>query len=140
MYRRDASEGITPGTHIASVVSWDADEGTAARSRYTLTGEGADHFSIDQLSGHVATATQLDPEAQDRYVLTVIVEDWEHADWQCEVLLEVTITDTNYNSPSFTLASHSATLPEDAPVNTVVLKMHATDPDLGINRRVHCAL
>ncbi|XP_063862581.1 fat-like cadherin-related tumor suppressor homolog isoform X4 [Scylla paramamosain] len=137
VYRRDVSEGVTPGTHIASVVSWDADEGTAARSRYTLTGDGAEHFSIDQLSGHVATATQLDRETQDRYVLTVIIEDWEHADWQCEVLLEVTVTDTNDNSPSFTLASHSATLPEDAPVNTVVLKMHATDPDLGINRRVH---
>ena len=41
------------------------------------------------------------------------------------------VTDTNDNSPSFNLASHSATLPEDAPVNTVVLKMHATDPDLG---------
>ena len=71
VYRRDMSEDITPGTHIASIVSWDADEGTAARSRYTLTGDGAEHFSIDQLSGHVATATQLDRETQDSYALTV---------------------------------------------------------------------
>lgn len=71
VYRREISEDITPGTHVASVVSWDADEGTAARSRYILTGEGAQHFSIDQLSGHVATASQLDRETQDHYHLTV---------------------------------------------------------------------
>lgn len=59
------------------------------------------------------------------------MEDWEHKDWQCEVVLEIIVTDTNDNSPSFSLASHAATLPEDAPINTVVLKMSATDPDLG---------
>lgn len=59
------------------------------------------------------------------------MEDWEHKDWQCEVLVDVIVTDTNDNSPSFSTASHAATLPEDAPINTVVLKMSATDPDLG---------
>ncbi|XP_042236772.1 protocadherin Fat 1-like, partial [Homarus americanus] len=71
VYRREVSEGVALGTHVASVVAWDADEGTAARSRYTLTGDGAQHFSIDQLSGHVATAVQLDRENRDYYYLTV---------------------------------------------------------------------
>ncbi|XP_050721222.1 fat-like cadherin-related tumor suppressor homolog [Eriocheir sinensis] len=136
IYRREISEDATPGTHVASIVSWDADEGTAARSRYILTGDSANHFSIDQLSGHVSTATQLDREARDHYHLEVVVEDWEHKAWQCEVVVEVQVTDTNDNPPSFSLAAHAATLPEDAPINTVVVKMSATDPDLGINRRL----
>ncbi|XP_071532452.1 fat-like cadherin-related tumor suppressor homolog isoform X3 [Panulirus ornatus] len=136
LYRREVSEGVALGTHVASVVAWDADEGTAARSRYTLSGDGAQHFSIDQLSGHVTTATQLDRETRDHYSLVVVVEDWEHAEWQCEVMVEVHVTDTNDNAPTFTEAAHAATIPEDAPVNTVVLKIHATDPDLGISRRI----
>ncbi|XP_050706394.1 protocadherin Fat 1-like [Eriocheir sinensis] len=136
IYRREISEDATPGTHVASVVSWDADEGTAAWSRYILTGDSAHHFSIDQLNGHVATATQLDREARDHYHLTVVVEDWEHKAWQCEVVVEVLVTDTNDNPPSFSLATHAATLLEDAPINTIVLKTSATDPDLGINRQL----
>ncbi|XP_050704702.1 protocadherin Fat 1-like [Eriocheir sinensis] len=136
IYRREISEDATPGTQVASVVSWDADEGTAAWSRYILTGDSAHHFSIDQLNGHVATATQLDREARDHYHLTVVVEDWEHKAWQCEVVVEVLVTDTNDNPPSFSLATHAATLLEDAPINTIVLKTSATDPDLGINRRL----
>lgn len=62
----------------------------------------------------------------------MVVEDWEHADWQCEVLVEVEVTDINDNAPSFSQDHHTATLPEDAPVNTVLTKMHATDPDLGM--------
>ncbi|XP_050707145.1 fat-like cadherin-related tumor suppressor homolog [Eriocheir sinensis] len=136
IYCQEISEDATPGTQVASVVSWDADEGTAAWSRYILTGDSAHHFSIDQLNGHVATATQLDREARDHYHLTVVVEDWEHKAWQCEVVVEVLVTDTNDNPPSFSLATHAATLLEDAPINTVVLKMSATDPDLGINQRL----
>lgn len=71
VYKREVSEGVALGTHVASVVAWDADEGTASRSRYTLSGDGADHFSIDQLSGHVTTATQLDRETRDHYYLVV---------------------------------------------------------------------
>ncbi|KAK4302799.1 hypothetical protein Pmani_025146 [Petrolisthes manimaculis] len=136
VYQREVSEGVSPGTHVVSVVAWDADEGAASRSRYSLTGEGAEHFTIDQLSGHVSTATQLDREAWDYYQLTVVVADWEQEAWQCEVALEVTITDTNDNPPNFGPGTHTTTLPEDAPVNTVLLKMLAIDPDLGTNRRV----
>lgn len=74
VYRREISEDITPGTHVASIVSWDADEGTAARSRYILTGDDAQHFSIDQLNGHVATASQLDRETRNHYHLTVSIQ------------------------------------------------------------------
>lgn len=59
------------GTHVASVLAWDADEGTAARTRYTLIGDGSEDFSIDQQSGHVTTATMMDRESKDYYSLIV---------------------------------------------------------------------
>lgn len=66
------------------------------------------------------------------FMIQVVVTDWEQAGWQCEVALEMTVTDTNDNPPSYGPGTHATTtLPEDAPVNTVFLKMLATDPDLG---------
>ena len=62
------------GTHVVKIVSWDADEGPSARSRYSLSGEGAEDFTIDQLSGHVSTALQLDRETRDIYDLMVILK------------------------------------------------------------------
>ncbi|XP_064099968.1 fat-like cadherin-related tumor suppressor homolog isoform X2 [Macrobrachium nipponense] len=139
LYKREVSEGVTVGTHVVSVMAWDADEGSAARSRYILSGDGAEDFTIDQLSGHMATARQLDRETTDHYSLTVLVEDWEHPEWECEVEVEVDVSDINDNPPSFPSESDeaaSATVPEDAPVNTVLMKMYASDPDLGISRRI----
>lgn len=136
VYKREISEGVNLGTHVVSVLAWDADEGTAARTRYTLIGDGSEDFSIDQQSGHVTTATLLDRENKDYYSLVVTVEDWEYAEWTCEVQLQVSISDTNDNAPEFSETSHKATIAEDAPVNTVLIKMHATDPDLGLSRRI----
>lgn len=65
-------------------------------------------------------------------LIQVAVEDWEYAEWSCQVQLQVSISDTNDNSPEFTQTNHKATVAEDAPVNTVLIKMHATDPDLGM--------
>ncbi|KAK7016210.1 long-chain fatty acid transporter fat1 [Halocaridina rubra] len=139
MYTREISEGVSVGTHVVSVVAWDADEGTAARSRYILSGEGADDFTIDQLYGHIATAKQLDRESRDRYSLLVLVEDWEHPEWECEVEIVIEVNDINDNPPLFPSEPNDTTsvaIAEDAPINTVLLKMQAFDPDLGISRRV----
>ena len=61
----------------------------------------------------------------------MLVEDWDHPEWQCEVSLKITLTDVNDNPPKFTHKSYTATTPEDAPLNYVVAKIHASDPDLG---------
>ncbi|XP_076064277.1 fat-like cadherin-related tumor suppressor homolog, partial [Oratosquilla oratoria] len=136
LYKRPVSEGVAPGTHVATIAVWDADEADAARSRFSLTGEAASHFTIDQLNGQVATARRLDRETRDHYSLVVTVEDWEHPEWQCETRLEIGVGDVNDNSPEFVRGAYTATVPEDAPLNSIVTKVHATDPDLGVNRRV----
>lgn len=42
----------------------------------------------------------------------------------------------NDNAPRFEAPTYTATVPEDAPPDTSVLRARATDPDLGVNARV----
>jgi Cadherin domain len=59
----------------------------------------------------------------------------------CRSVVHVVLTDVNDNPPRFTWrGTYTATIPEDAAVGTPVIRVAATDPDLGINRRVRYGL
>ena len=50
----------------------DADEGVNSQVKYSITGgEQKEHFSIDEDSGFINTATKLDFESKESYSLTV---------------------------------------------------------------------
>ena len=67
------------------------------------------------------------------YDLTVTVRDGGHADWQCHSAIQIEITDINDNPPKFSEESYSVNVPENSPQNILMMKIHATDPDLGEN-------
>jgi hypothetical protein len=50
-YREILSEGIHPGSYVLTVLATDIDEEPKANLRFYLTGEGADHFSLDKAAG-----------------------------------------------------------------------------------------
>jgi len=50
-YREILSEGINPGSHVLTVLATDIDEEPNANLRFYLTGEGADHFTLDKAAG-----------------------------------------------------------------------------------------
>ncbi|CAL4149728.1 unnamed protein product [Meganyctiphanes norvegica] len=140
IYHKEISEGASLGTYVASIESWDSDVGLAARSRYSLTGEGAEDFAIEHLSGQVTTAAQLDREHQNRYSLLAVVEDWDYPELQCQVKMIIDIGDINDNAPQFSMNNYVTTVSEDAPINSVVFKMAATDPDLGFSRKIRYSM
>lgn len=43
----------------------------------------------------------------------------------------ITVLDVNDNAPVFVAPTNNATILEDAPNNTLVTKVHATDADIG---------
>lgn len=131
------SEGANLGTFILNVQANDADEAVNSKLRYYLTGTGADDFSLDKDSGNLKTSRQLDRENQSRYHLVAHVQDRDHFGWECSSQIEIVVTDLNDNAPQFSMQSYSVTLPEDAEVGTLVTKVHATDNDIGINRKIN---
>lgn len=82
------------------------------------------------------TGRQLDRETQSRYHLVAHVQD-HYRSWECSSQIEIIISDENDNSPMFSLPIYTVSLPEDAEIGTLVTKVHATDIDIGINRRIN---
>lgn len=135
-YREILSEGSHPGTYILTVLATDYDDEPNAKLRFYLTGENNEKFSLDKENGVLKTVGQLDRETQAKYALTAHVQDRDKPAWECSSQLEILVSDLNDNPPKFTMQSYSATLPEDVEVGTLVTKVHATDNDIGINRKV----
>lgn len=64
------------------------------------------------------------------------MQDRDKPTWECSSQLEILVSDLNDNAPKFMMQSYSTTLPEDVEVGTLVTKVHATDDDIGINRKI----
>nr|XP_022919754.1 fat-like cadherin-related tumor suppressor homolog isoform X3 [Onthophagus taurus] len=135
-YRQVLSEGIHPGSFVLSVLATDADDQENSKLRYILTGDGYENFSLDKDSGHLKTITHLDREKMSKYNLIAHVQDKEHTNWECSSQIELIVSDLNDNAPLFSLPYYSVALPEDVEVGTLVTKVHATDADIGMNRKI----
>ena len=67
------------------------------------------------------------------------VQDSGVPEWECISRVNIQVTDTNDNAPKWATGPNGyfmASLKEDVPVGTVATKVHATDPDLGVNRKI----
>ncbi|XP_053598514.1 fat-like cadherin-related tumor suppressor homolog isoform X2 [Microplitis demolitor] len=139
-YREVLSEGSHPGTYVLTVLATDYDDDVNAKLRFYLTddtnGNNNDKFSLDQDTGVLKTIGQLDRETQSKYLLTAHVQDRDKSFWECSSQLEIIVSDLNDNAPKFTMMTYNTALPEDVKVGTLVTKVHATDDDIGINRKV----
>ncbi|KAK2848766.1 hypothetical protein Q5P01_008600 [Channa striata] len=93
------------------------------------------NFKINPKTGIVTTTGKFDYEGKNRYEFDVVANYGE-----AETHIVVEITDENDNSPQFTHTSYQATLDENAPVGSSVLKVSATDPDKGKNGFVTYAI
>lgn len=135
-YREILSEGSHPGTYVTTVLATDYDDVQNAKMRFYLTGDNNDKFSLDKDSGVLKTIGQLDRETQPKYSLVIHVQDRDKPMWECSSHLEIFVSDLNDNAPKFAMQSYTAMLPEDVAVGTLVTKVHATDDDMGINRKI----
>ncbi|XP_024879658.1 fat-like cadherin-related tumor suppressor homolog isoform X4 [Temnothorax curvispinosus] len=135
-YREILSEGSHPGAYVLTVLATDYDDEPNAKLRFYLTGDNNDKFSLDKETGVLKTVGQLDRETQAKYSLTAHVQDRDKPTWECSSQLEILVSDLNDNAPKFTMSTYSSTLPEDVEIGTLVTKVHATDNDIGINRKI----
>ena len=139
-YHELVSESTLSGTFIVRIRATDADEGANAKMKFYLTGEASEHFTLDPASGQLKTAKPLDREHRPIYTLTAHVQDRERPQWECTSEVEIVLMDINDNAPQFGQDWYTFSIPEDAEVRTIVGKVHASDADLGVNRKVRYAL
>ncbi|XP_035710399.1 fat-like cadherin-related tumor suppressor homolog isoform X3 [Folsomia candida] len=137
-YDAELSESVAIGTYVVTVEAHDPDLGALA-PRFSLAGDGAQHFDIHRETGAVTTRIRLDRETKPFYNLIAYAEDSESGE-ACRVDLKITVADENDSEPRFSEDLYIVTVKEDAPVGALIGKVHADDADAGINRRVRYSL
>ncbi|XP_031443109.1 protocadherin beta-15-like [Clupea harengus] len=134
-------ESAIKGARFRMSGARDPDTGQNAVQNYML--ERNDHFVLAVSSNkdgrknlELVLDKELDREQQQEITLILTAVDGGIPPRSGSVQIHVTILDANDNAPEFTQEVYRATLPENSPVGTLVLKVSATDSDEGINGEV----
>lgn len=85
---------------------------------------------------HLETTGKLDRETTDFYILNISARDGGNPPKFGYLQVNVTILDVNDNPPIFDQSDFSVSLNESVPPGTTVLKVTATDSDLGDNCKI----
>ncbi|XP_017175138.1 cadherin EGF LAG seven-pass G-type receptor 2 isoform X2 [Mus musculus] len=123
-------ESVPLGYLVLHVQAIDADAGDNARLEYSLAGVGHDFpFTINNGTGWISVAAELDREEVDFYSFGVEARDHGTPALTASASVSVTILDVNDNNPTFTQPEYTVRLNEDAAVGTSVVTVSAVDRD-----------
>ena len=114
------------GTQIATVRATDKDSGSNGRVSYSLTsGNSKGNFAINSSSGEVSTTVVLGLSPSS-YQLGITASDEGNPSKQAQSLLTVTVFKDDANVLNFDLDLYTATIAENAAVNSSVTSVLAT--------------
>ncbi|XP_067312718.1 protocadherin Fat 1 [Pseudorasbora parva] len=145
-YQSYIVENLPEGTSVVQVKATDLDSWLNGQVTYTLH-EIQEHpdvlemFTVDSETGWITTLTEIDREKKDRYQITVVATDRDKGlHMTGTTIVEVTVVDTNDNSPLFSEAVFKGTVREDESTpGTVVTILNCADSDSEeVNRRFSC--
>ncbi|XP_028314874.1 protocadherin gamma-A12-like [Gouania willdenowi] len=134
-------ESADKGAKYRINAAHDADIGQNAVQSYTL--QSNPHFVFNTQTtgagnkyGELVLNKELDREEQKEMKLLLTALDGGSPQKSGTVVIHVIVLDANDNAPVFTEAVYTASLPENAPLQTPVLMVSASDADEGVNGEV----
>lgn len=136
----EISETVGLRMRIPLDLAVDPDAGSNGLQTYSLS--PSQHFALDvRPSGgakqpELVIIKELDREMESSFELTLLAWDKGNPPKSGSTKVKVTVLDSNDNSPMFEDNAPIIDLPEDAVRGTVVINLHATDPDQGANGEV----
>ncbi|EDW19762.2 fat-like cadherin-related tumor suppressor homolog isoform X3 [Drosophila mojavensis] len=139
-YHITINESIAVGSTIGEVNALDLDSSNDFKLRYYLSGRSSDDFAISKDSGILRVAKLLDRERISKYNIFTHVQDGKEFLRECVSEIIITVNDINDNAPIFTMPYYRVSIHEDAQLQTLITKVHATDKDFGINRKISYSL
>ncbi|XP_029989175.1 cadherin EGF LAG seven-pass G-type receptor 2 isoform X2 [Sphaeramia orbicularis] len=124
-------ENVPLGYSIIHIQAVDADSGENSRLEYRLTETTPNFpFSINNSTGWIVVAAELDRESVDFYNFGVEARDHGYPVMSSSASISMTILDVNDNNPEFTQKAYYMRLNEDAAVGTSVVTVSAVDQDI----------
>uniref|UniRef100_A0A8U7P6E7 Uncharacterized protein n=1 Tax=Corvus moneduloides TaxID=1196302 RepID=A0A8U7P6E7_CORMO len=120
-----------------SIGASDADIGANAQLSYTLS--PSEYFRIEEENSNsrskslfLVLTKPLDRETIPVHRLVLTASDGGRPSLTGTMELVISVLDVNDNAPQFNQSVYNVRLPEDALQMTLVARVNATDPDLGI--------
>ena len=86
--------------------------------------------------GVVTVSRALDRETRDSYLLTITASDEGNPQKSSSVKLSITVLDVNDNAPQFNASSLQGGIKENLPGGSFVMRVMATDADIGTNAQL----
>uniref|UniRef100_A0A7N6FG21 Cadherin EGF LAG seven-pass G-type receptor 2 n=1 Tax=Anabas testudineus TaxID=64144 RepID=A0A7N6FG21_ANATE len=124
-------ENVPLGYSIIHIQAVDADSGDNSRLEYRLTETTPNFpFNINNSTGWIVVAAELDRESVDFYNFGVEARDHGYPVMSSSASISMTILDVNDNNPEFTQKAYQMRLNEDAAVGTSVVTVSAVDQDI----------
>nr|XP_031297774.1 protocadherin beta-18-like [Camelus dromedarius] len=132
------SESTAPGTSFQMDSAQDLDIGKNGVQNYTLSPNPHFHLKLqDSDEGRkypeLLLDQSLDREKEPELKLTLTALDGGSPPRSGTALVRVLVLDINDNAPEFERPLYEVLVPENSPLNSLVVKVSATDIDAGIN-------
>uniref|UniRef100_A0A672YJI3 Cadherin domain-containing protein n=1 Tax=Sphaeramia orbicularis TaxID=375764 RepID=A0A672YJI3_9TELE len=134
----EIQESADKGARFPLDEAHDGDIGENGVQGYTL--QQNDNFSLNVKTkgsgrkyGELVLDRELDREDKSEIMLLLTAFDGGSPQRSGTVVIHVTVLDANDNEPVFSQNVYKASLPENSPLDTVVLTVSATDADEGVN-------
>ncbi|XP_074529736.1 protocadherin gamma-C5-like [Halichoeres trimaculatus] len=140
IYRVSISENSARGAYILKLTANDTDEGPNGEVEYSFGTRTPETilsvFDIDSVTGDIRLKGTLDFETNSNYEIDVSARDKGIPRMEGHCTVHVDVLDINDNAPNILLTSQPNSVPEDAPISTVVALISARDLDSGDNGKV----
>ncbi|KAM3612612.1 uncharacterized protein V6R79_011152 [Siganus canaliculatus] len=134
-------ESAVKGARFLLDEAHDGDIGENAVQGYSL--QQNDHFKLNvntkaggRKYGELVLDKELDREDKKELILLLTATDGGSPQRSGTVVIHVTVLDANDNAPVFSETVYKASLPENSPLDTLVITVTATDADEGVNGEV----
>uniref|UniRef100_A0A4W3HW97 Cadherin domain-containing protein n=1 Tax=Callorhinchus milii TaxID=7868 RepID=A0A4W3HW97_CALMI len=134
-------EDQAPGFVIGRLTASDNDQGVNGLIKYSIaSGNDKGYFTVGNTTGLLSLVESLDFEMDSFHVLQIYGQDagWISKTGSLNVLVQV--EDVNDNPPRFCNTIFFATVAENSPCGTEVLKLNATDVDTGLNAEINFSI
>ncbi|NXU16630.1 PCDG2 protein, partial [Pardalotus punctatus] len=135
------SEMTAPGSRFPLREAQDPDSGRNSLQSYELSGD--EHFSLAVQAGpggdqrpELVLTKALDREETALHELVLRASDGGDPALTGTARIRVTVVDANDNAPVFSQSEYTVRVPEDVPVDSVLVTVTATDADEGLNGHV----
>ncbi|XP_056154995.1 cadherin-20-like [Lampris incognitus] len=137
-YKATVPEMSKIGTSVIQLTATDADDptyGNSARVVYSIL-EGQPYFSVDAKTGLVCVSlADMDRETRENYTVVIQAKDMggQLGGLAGTTTVNITLSDVNDNPPVFDQRLYQMSVPELAPLGSVVGRIWAKDRDIGPN-------